>query len=326
MKAIRVHEFGGPQALVLEEVPEPEPAAGQVRVGVKAIGVNPVETYLRSGSNPALPRPYTPGTDAAGVVERLGEDVSGFAPGDRVYTSGALTGTYAEQVVCRSADVHALPDHLTFEQGAGINIPYATAWRALVQRAGVQKGETVLIHGATGGVGIAASQLARTLGLVAIGTGGTERGRQLALENGITHCLDHTQEGYLRELEALTGGRGPDVILEMLSNVNLGRDAEIIAPRGRIIIIGCRGRIEINPRDLMIREADMRGVMLFNATADEVRGIHDGLRDGLNTGTLQPVIGRTFELSEAAEAHRAVLAPGAFGKIVLLPRGGRAHA
>jgi NADPH2:quinone reductase len=319
MKAIRVREFGGSEVLELEELPVPEPAAGEVRVCVKAIGVNPVETYLRSGSNPALPRPYTPGTDAAGEVESIGEAVTGLAVGDRVYTSAALTGTYAEQVVCRAEDVHLLPDCLTFQQGAGINIPYATAWRALVQRAQARAGETVLIHGATGGVGLAATQLTKTLGLVAIGTGGTERGRQLVLENGAARCLDHTREGYLEELAAMTDGRGPDVILEMLSDVNLARDAGIIAQRGRIIVIGCRGRIEINPRDLMIREADVRGVLLFNAPREEIRAIHDGLSEGLNAGTLRPVIGRTFSLSEAAEAHRAVLAPGAFGKIVLLP-------
>src|SRR3954468_11938055 len=158
MKSIRVHEFGGPEVLKLEDVPKPTPAKGEALVAVKTIGVNPVETYLRSGSNPNLPRPYTPGLDAAGIIESVGEAVTNLKPGDRVYTADSITGSYAEFTLCNAADAHKLPDNITFEQAAGLNIPYSTAYRALFQKAKAQPGETVFIHGASGGVGTAAIQ------------------------------------------------------------------------------------------------------------------------------------------------------------------------
>src|SRR5688572_27011850 len=126
MKAIRVHEFGGPEVLKYEDVPDPTPGTGQVTIKVHAVGVNPVETYIRSGSNAALPRPYTPGSDAVGVVETLGEGVTAWKPGDRVYTSATLTGAYAEKTVADAKSVYRLPDNVSFAQGAGINVPYAT--------------------------------------------------------------------------------------------------------------------------------------------------------------------------------------------------------
>ena len=319
MKAIRGHDFGGPEVLRLEEIATPEPGPGEVLVRVRAIGVNPVETYLRSGSNPNLPRPYTPGTDCAGEIEAVGEGIMALQPGDRVYTAATITGAYAEQTLCRESAVHLLPEAVSFEEGAALNIPYATAWRALHQRGQGRRGETVLIHGASGGVGLAATQIAHHMGLVVIGTAGTEQGRTLVARHGAHHVVDHTKDGYLDDIRALTNGAGPDLILEMLSNVNLGHDAQLIAPRGRIVVIGSRGTVVINPRDLMTREADVRGLMLFNATASELADIHAGLRDGMEKRYIQPVIGRTLPLADAAEAHKAVLAPGAFGKIVLKP-------
>src|SRR6266850_7593505 len=166
MKAIRVHEFGGPDVMQLEDVPNLTPAAGQVVVRVNAIGVNPVDTYIRSGLYPLKPSlPYTPGADAAGVVESIGEGVTRVTTGQSVYVAGTISGAYAQQALCAQSQVHPLPAHLTFEQGAAVGIPYSTAYRALFQRAGGRAGETVLVHGATGGVGIAAVQLASAAGL-----------------------------------------------------------------------------------------------------------------------------------------------------------------
>ncbi|MGI8602596.1 MAG: NADPH:quinone reductase [Verrucomicrobiales bacterium] len=319
MKAIRVHRFGGPDVLEIEDVPLPRPGAGEVLIRIKAIGVNPVETYLRSGSSAAHSLPYTPGSDSAGIIEITGEGVTACKTGDRVYTSGTLTGAYADAAICRVEDVHPLPENITFEQGAAINIPYATAYRALKQRSIARTGETVLIHGASGGVGVAAVQIARAMGLTVIGTAGSEPGRHLVLEQGAHHCLDHTQDDYLDELQPLTKNRGPDIILEMLSDVNLANDTTVIARRGRIIVIGCRGKIEINPRELMLREADVRGLLLFNATPEELASIHAALSAGLENGTLRPIVGRKFPLADADAAHTAVLEKGAFGKIILVP-------
>jgi NADPH:quinone reductase len=319
VKAIRVHQFGGPEVLRLEEVPAPTPGPGQVLVRIHAIGVNPVETYQRSGSNPTIKLPWTPGMDAGGVVEAVGPDVSRAKPGDRVYTADTITGSYAELTLCEAKSVHQLPANITFQQGAAINIPYATAHRALFHRARAQAGETVLIHGASGGVGIAATQIARAAGLTIIGTGGTDAGRKLVAEHGAHHVLDHRNPAYLDQILKLTNERGVDLILEMLANVNLGKDLPLLAKHGRVIVIGSRGNVEITPRELMKRDADIRAMTLFNATDGELADIHAALATGLENGTLRPVVGREMKLSDAAKAHVAVLEAGAYGKIVLVP-------
>jgi NADPH:quinone reductase len=319
MKAIRVNETGEPDVMRLEDVPDPRPADGQVVVRVRAVGINPVETYIRSGRYALPALPYTPGTDAAGIVAAVGPGVRRVKVGDRVYTSGTLSGAYAELALCRESQVHRLPDEVFFEQGAALGIPYATAYQALFRKAGALGGDTVLIHGASGGVGIAAVQLARAAGLRVIGTAGTDQGLQLVIEQGAHHVFDHRAPAYLEEVMKLTDGQGVEVIIEMLANVNLGRDLAILATGGRVVVVGSRGTVEINPRDLMGRDAAVMGMLLFNASEKELLRIHAALLSGLDNGTLKPVIGRTLPLAEAARAHHAVMEPGAYGKIVLLP-------
>jgi len=319
VKAVRVHAFGGPEVMKLEEVPDLHPGPKQVLVRVKAAGVNPTDTYTRSGTSRRPPLPYTPGIDGAGVVESVGEGVEGVRVGARVYLSGTVTGAYAEHAICEETQVHSLPERISFAQGAGINIPYATAYRALFQLAKARPGEIVLIHGATGGVGIAAIQLARAAGMKIIGTGGTERGRALATEQGAHHMLDHKVQGYLDQIQGLTQGHGVDVILEMLANVNLDRDLKALAMGGRLVVIGSRGRIEIDPRDAMMRDASILGMLLFNVTQREAFSIHAALVAGLEDGTLHPIVGKEMPLAEAPRAHREIMEPGAYGKIVLIP-------
>ncbi|MDB6110458.1 MAG: quinone oxidoreductase [Pedosphaera sp.] len=320
MKAIRVHQFGGPEVMQLEEVPTLHAGPGQVLVRVHAAGINPVDTYIRSGAYAAKPvLPYTPGKDAGGVVEAVGEGVRQVKPGDRVYVGDSLTGTYADYALCLPAQLHPLPQQVTFSQGAAVNVPYATAYRALFQRAKAVAGETVLVHGATGGVGIASVQLARAAGLTIIGTGGTEAGRRLVTEQGAQHVLDHRSPDYLRQILELTGGRGVDVILEMASHINLGKDLTVLARDGRLAVVGSRGPVEINPRDAMSRDANILGVMLNNASEKELAGIHAALVAGLENGTLRPVIRKELPLAEAALGHQLVMEPGSWGKIVLVP-------
>ncbi len=320
MKAIRIHEFGDPKVMRLEEVPDPKPGPGQVLVRVRAIGVNPVETYMRSGNYPRKPAlPFTPGMDAAGVVEAAGEGVRNAKKGDRVYTVGTITGAYAEMALCDAHRVYPLPENVSFPQGAAITIPYATAARALFHRAHALPGESLLVHGASGGVGIAAVQLARAHGMTIIATAGTDRGKKLVAEHGAHHVLDHKASTYLEEVLKLTEGRGVDVILEMLANVNLGKDLPLLAKKGRVVVIGSRGTVEINPREAMMRDAAILGMNLWNASEDELASLHAALVAGLANGTLRPVIGKEFPLKDAAAAHEAVMAPGAYGKIVLIP-------
>ena len=320
MKAIRVHEFGGPEVMHLEEVADPAAGKGEVVVRIHAAGVNPVDAYIRSGTYVRKPQlPYTPGMDAGGVVESVGEGVTAYKAGDRVYVNHSTTGTYAEKALCPEAGVHRLPERASFAQGAAIGVPYGTAFRALLQRAQAKPGETIFVHGASGGVGIAAVQLARGHRMRVIGTAGSERGRELVHQEGAHEVLDHTAEGYLERLKELTGGKGPDVILEMLANVNLAKDLGILGMRGRIVVIGNRGTIEINPRELMVRDGAILGMTLFNVNEHDMCAIHGELVSGLDNGMLKPVIGQELALGEAARSHEAVMQNGKLGKIVLVP-------
>ena len=321
MRAVRISEFGGPEVLKLQDVPDPRPDSGQVLIRVKAAGVNPVDTYIRAGVYPRKPNlPYTPGTDAAGTVEAVGPSVKRFKAGDRVYTSGTITGAYAELTVAEESRVHPLPSKISFQQGAALGIPYGTAFRALFQRAHVKAGETLLVHGASGGVGIAAVQLARAFGMTVVGTAGTEKGLALVTSHGAHQVADHRTPDYEKQIMNFTGGRGVDVIAEMLANVNLAKDLTMLAPSGgRIVIIGNRGSIELNPRDAMMREATMLGMTMWLASPADIAEIHAALYAGLENGTLRPVIGHELPLGEVVRSHQQVLEPGAYGKIVLLP-------
>ena len=321
MKAIRVGEFGGPEVLKLEETPDPRPAqSGEVLVRVKAAGVNPYDTYMRAGAygarNPALP--YTPGSDAAGVVESAGADVD-LKAGDRVYTAGTITGAYAELALCRSSQVRPLPERVTFSQGAGVYVPYATAYRALFQLAHTKPGETVLVHGASGGVGVAAIQFAIAAGITVIGTAGSEAGLTLIKNEGVQHAVNHGSPDYQKEILDLTNGRGVDVVVEMLANVNLGHDLKMLAPHGRVVVVGSRGSVEINPRDLMARGGAVLGLVVWDTPDAEAAEIHAALQAGLSHGTLRPVIASELPLASAPEAHRRIMEGGARGKIVLIP-------
>jgi NADPH:quinone reductase len=320
MKAVQVQQFGGPEVLVLEEVPSPKPGSGEVLVHVRAAGVNPYDTYMRAGTYAVKPSlPYTPGSDAAGTVEAVGSGVTKVKPGDRVYTAKTITGAYAEYALALESQVYLLPEKISFAQGAGLWVPYGTAYTALHHHAHARAGETLLIHGASGGVGTAAVQFARTQGLTVIGTAGTQRGLELVKKEGAHHVFDHTKAGYAEEIQKVTGGKGVDVILEMLANVNLATDLKLLALHGRVIVIGNRGEITINPRELMARRAMVRGFTLWAATEAESVEIHAAIAAGLENSTLRPIVGKELPLKEAPKAHQEVMAPGAFGKIVLIP-------
>ncbi len=320
MKAILVHKFGGPEVLELADAPTPKPGKGQVLVRVHAAGVNPYDTYMRAGGYAIKPPlPYTPGSDAAGVVEAVGEGVTRVKAGERVYTSGTVTGAYAEYALTLEDQVHRLPANVSFQQGAGVWVPYGTAYHALVHAAAARPGETVLVHGASGGVGIAAVQLARSLGLKVVGTAGTAKGLELVKREGAHHAFDHGKAGYREEILAVTGGQGVGLVLEMLANVNLGHDLTLLAPAGRVIVIGSRGEVTINPRDLMVRRASVRAFTLWGLTDAERAEVNAALVAGLESGVVRPVVGKELPLADARRAHVDVMASGAYGKIVLVP-------
>ena len=324
MRAILVREFGGPDVMRLENVPTPKPGQAEVLVKVRAAGVNPVEAYIRAGTYARKPvPPFIPGADGAGEVESVGSEVTDFKRGDRVYIAGdnvsvAGAGTYAEYALCSRAQLHRLPAQVSFGQGAAMGVPYATAYRALFIRGNARPADTVFVHGATGGVGIAAVQIARAHGMRVVGSGGTERGLELVREQGAEVVVNHREPDYLAEVMRATGGRGVDVVLEMAAHINLDKDLTVLAPHGRVVVIGNRGRVEIDPRQTMGRDAAILGMTLFNADPRELASIHAALVAGLANGSLNPVVGREMPLADAPQAHAAIMEPGALGKIVLV--------
>jgi len=325
MKRVEIREHGSDDVLRFVEAEAAPAGPGQVQVQIHAAGVNPADTYVRAGNyeflKPELP--FTPGYDGAGIVTGTGPGVTHVKNGDRVWVStipARTLGTYAQVMVCEAGVVHRLPDHLSFEEGAALGVPYTTAYRALFQRGHALPGEVVLVHGASGGVGLPAVQLAAAHGMTVIGTAGTPEGLELVAQSGATHTLDHTQPAYLERIDELTDGHGIDLVVEMLANRNLQDDTGVLARNGRIVVVGSRGPIEINPRSLMVAEADIRGTALWNMTPADFEEAYSAIDKLLQAKEIRPVVGRRFALAEAADAHRFITTSPARGKVILQAR------
>jgi len=320
MRAVLVSKYGGPEVLKLENIPIPTPKEGEVLVRVHSAGVNPVDTYIREGNrNIGKDPPFIAGGDAAGVVEAVGDGVTEFKKGDRVYVVATHAGAYSEYTVAPVRNVALLSDKLSFAQGASIGIPYYTAYKSLYTIGRARPGETVLIHGASGAVGIGAVQIAVANGQRVIGTAGTEKGVQLVKSLGADLVFNHREEGYLDKILKATDGKGVNLILEMLANVNLDKDLDILAVRGRVVVIGCRGSIEVNPRKTMLKESSIIGTSLTTIVNEsEWTEIKAGVQAGQKTGWLVPVVAKEYKLADAAQAQKDVIHnSGTFGKLVL---------
>lgn len=317
MQAIQISAYGGPEVMTLTDLPDPKPGPGQVLVRLHAAGVNPVDTYLREGKNGYKPDlPFVPGIDGAGEVLALGEGVTRHKIGDRVYLLGTAErkngGTYATQAVVQETMAFPLPDGMSFEQGAAVPVAYGTAFRALHDIANVQRGETVLIHGASGGVGIAAVQLAVAHGCLVLGTAGTDEGLQLIRDQG-AEPFNHRLANYFDQLKP----RKINAIIEMLANVNLEHDLKLLEPRGRVAIVGSRGRIEIDPRQFMGGQLTVGGMNLWSGGESALEIAYQSISAGLHEGVLNPIVGTVLPLKDAAASHREVMSEGKKGKIVL---------
>lgn len=323
MKAITIKEFGGPEVLLYEDIQEPEIGTEDVKVNVMTAGVNPNDAYVRVGNYGFLipDPPYTPGFDGAGIVEEVGGDVEHLQVGDRVFIAGALakrnTGTYAQKAVVSADAVYPLPEAISFEEGAALGIPSMAAYRAIFQKAGLREGETVLIHGASGGVGTMAVQMAKAAHAEVIGTASTKEGKELLRSLGCDHVIDHVTQENQAVLMELTDGRGPDVIIEFLANVNLETDLAVIAKFGRIVIVGNRGSIEITPRNAMAKEANILGMAVFHSSEEETAAALQEISAFMQYGLLKPVIGEVRELSEASAVHEVLLTKAGKGKTIL---------
>jgi len=318
MRCISVSEFGGPKVLrLLNGMPTPIPKAKEVLINVKAVGINPVDTYIRSGvyaNKPTLP--YTPGKDGAGFVMQIGDNVTKVKKGDRVWFFGSSTGSYSEFCICHEDNIGHLPNNVDFNSGAMIGMPYLTAYRALFQKGKVKRGETVFIHGATGGVGTACVQICHNCGVNVIATAGSEDGERILRDMGVTKIYNHRNEGYIEEIKK--NGERIDVIIEMLANVNLVNDLSILSPNGRIMVVGNRGPLDFNPRLIMQTEASITGVMLMNSTWREREEQIQYMNEGLNNGWINPILWKCLELEYAKDAHREIIEnSGAKGQIVL---------
>ena len=323
MKAIQVREFGGPEKLVYTDIEETIAGAGEVKVRLYAAGVNPSDTYTTTGTYAIVPAlPYTPGLDGAGIVEAVGEGVSSVQVGERVFvavtTSSISSGTFAEKIVCEAKFVHPLPEQVSFEQGAALGVPALTAYRALFHRARIQSGQTVLIHGASGGVGLQAIQMAKAHGLTVIGTASRQQGKDLVKQAGADHVINHVTEDTIEEVFALTNGKGPDVIIEFLANSNLETDLKVIAKYGTIVVIGNRGTIEINPRHAMQKECAILGMILWNAPQQEYEESILEVTKMLASGVLRPIIGTALPLEHASAAYEQLADGTGNGKVVLI--------
>ncbi|XP_019499536.1 PREDICTED: quinone oxidoreductase [Hipposideros armiger] len=306
----------------------------QVLIKVHACGVNPVDTYIRSGTYSRKPLlPYTPGCDVAGVVEAVGDNVSSFKKGDRVFTTNTISGAYAEYAVAADDTVHTLPEKLDFKQGAAIGVPYFTAYRALLHSTCIvsvwrELNEVmhvdVLVQSLAQSkcsvqVGLAACQIARAYGLKVLGTAGTEEGQNIVLQNGAHEVFNHREVNYIDKIKKSVGEKGIDVIIEMLANVNLNNDLNLLSYGGRVIVVGNRGSIEINPRDTMAKETSIIGVALYSSTKEEFQQFAAALQAGMEVGWLRPVIGSQYPLEKVAQAHENIIhCSGATGKMILL--------
>lgn len=323
MRAIQMDAFGEPDVLQFREVPMPEAGPGEVRIRLHYAGVNPAEAYIRTGAyaffKPDMP--YIPGFDGAGVVDSVGAGVTRLKQGDRVFLASLLaakkTGTYAEYTVCSADAAQLLPDGVSFAQGAAVGVPGLTAYRALFQRGNLKAGETVLIHGASGGVGTIAAQLARAHGAYVIGTAGNQEGLALLQDAGVHAAFSHADPDHCNQILAHTGGAGVNVIVEMLANVNLENDAAILAMGGRIVVVGNRGSINFTPRLLMAKESAVLGMALWNISPADYGACLAGVASALESGAVRPVVGKEYALADAAQAQIDILGSSARGKMVL---------
>ena len=316
MKAMQIKEYGPASDLTMAEANKPDITDDQILVKVGAAGVNPVDTYIRSGTNNYSANfPHTPGSDGAGTIVELGANVTSFEIGQRVYFSRNLTGSSAEFTACATTHTYPLADALSFEEGACLGIPYTTAHRALFGRANGKAGDKVLVHGATGAVGIATVQLALAAGMDVVASSGTAEGAELLRQQGVKTVIMHNEADHLKPFQSLETGF--DIVIEMLANHNLDQDLKALAFGGCVAVVGNRGTVEINPRDLMARDASVVGVALANTKPAELALIAKALRPLFEKGVLKPVIRHSYELTELAQAHEDVLKSGALGNLVI---------
>ena len=332
MRAVVITKHGPPSVLAVEERPDPPLGAGEVRIEVAAAGINFADVMARMGLYPDAPKPpCVVGYEAAGTVLELGEGVNGLVPGQRV-VAGTKFGGYATQVVVPASDIVPLPESLTFEQGAAIPVNYVTAWAALIRYGAVQPGERVLIHAAGGGVGIAATQIARSAGAEVYGTASPSKHERIR-ELGVEHALDYTSPGWERDLPPM------DVILDAVAGQSFRTSYSLLRPGGRLVAFGASSLVTGQRRNVLSALRTVVRMPRFNLTrqmseSKAVIGLNmlslwkdrktlepwiAPLREMLDDGTIKPVVAGTFSFEEAGAAQTMITERRNVGKVVLVP-------
>jgi NADPH:quinone reductase-like Zn-dependent oxidoreductase len=322
MKAIHVHEFGGPEVMKFEDAEDLTGGPGQILVEVRAAGVNPVDTTFRSGAHPlskSLKLPWTPGIDAAGEVIEVGAGVEGFEVGDRVF-GAAMTGSYAEKAALNGLRTAHIPSNLSFEDCASFPVVLYTAFYAVVVKAGIQPGQTFLIHAGAGGVGSMAIQIAKASGARVITTVSSKEKADVAASLGADIIVNYRDEDFADRCAAETGGWGVDAVIEMVAADNFDGSCRALKKGGTMVLLGSgtgknpTGSVNYPP--FYSKDIDVRGMSLFNADSvfpDMLRQVNHLLE----AGKVRPLLGEVIPIAEAARAHEVLMTGKVPGKIVL---------
>jgi len=343
MRAVVLTGTGGPEVLKVQERPDPAVGPGQIRIAVRAAGINFADTLARVGLYPDAPKtPCVLGYEVAGEVESLGDGVGDWALGDRV-VAGTRFGGQAELVSVDAAQALPLPDRLSFEQGAAFPVNYGTAYAALVLMGGMRKGDRVLIHAAGGGVGISASQLARNAGAEVFGTASPGKHEAIRAQ-GVDHAIDYRSQDFETEVMRITGGEGVDLIMDALGPTSFRKDYRLLRSGGRLVMYGLSENSNAGVRDLpatvksllkmplatmpwwksLMMMNENKGVFGLNMLSwwdreGNIDRVTEPLQADLEAGLLEPVVAEAFPFERAGDAHEFIAQRRNVGKVVLFP-------
>ena len=322
MKAIRIHETGGPEVMHLEEVEIPTPAQGEVLIKVAAAGINYADIAQRRGAYLTRTRtPMTLGFEVSGTIEALGPQTVAPPAGTRVIAF--VEGGYAEYAIASSSTIIPIPETLDFPHAAAFAVQGLTAYQTLRESGRLQTGESVLVQAAAGGVGTLAVQLAHLMGAgKVIGTASNEQKLELVRRLGADAAINYTQDDWVEQVTQATGGRGVDIVLEVVGGTVTDQALQTLAPFGRLVVIGAASgeRAQFSAIQLMYKNLSVVGYWLtaWMSRPDRIAAATLDLMQYLATGNLQIIVGQTYPLADAAEAHRAITDRRTTGKVVLL--------
>ena len=321
MKAVRVHKYGGPEVLTLEEIPVPEPKAGEARVKIEAAGVNYIDIYQRTGLYP-MKTPFTLGTEGAGIVDAVGPDVTEVKKGDRVGYA-MIPGSYAEYAIVSAARLVPIPSNIEARLAAALMLQGMTAHYLTHNTYPLKKGDTALIHAAAGGVGLLLIQIAKQLGAKVIGTVSTEAKAKLAKEAGADHVILYTQTDFLAEVKKLTDGRGLEVVYDSVGQTTFDKSLECLKPRGYMVLFGqSSGPVApFDPARLAARGSlflTRPSLAHYSLDRAELLQRASDIFNWAAAGTLKVRIDKSLPMAEAAEAHRQLEGRKTTGKVILL--------